>query len=147
MVSGDLGGQKAFAQIARTRAQKKERQYKKTERGCKKRNNGTKNRNEGTFTKTNRPFAKLPFCFLSRPSFPCFCWKKGKENPPKKQGFLIPTEPLKIPGKEGENAQKKTRIPRRGKKKEFQKNKEGQGLESLADSSRFGHLFAELRLL
>ena len=68
----------------------------------------------------------LQYIDISCPSFPCFFGGKGKENPPEKQGFLMPTEPLNSLGK-GENAQK-TRNPRRGSK-EFKKKlgKEEQG--------------------
>ena len=56
------------------------------------------------------------------PSFPCFL-EKGTENPPKKQGFFIPTEPLKSLEKKGKTLEK-TRNSSQGKKnKEFQKNK------------------------
>ena len=52
------------------------------------------------------------------PSFPCFLGKR-QGKPPKKQGFFIPTEPLKIPGKEGKNARKNKEILARRKNKEI----------------------------
>ena len=54
--------------------------------------------------------------------------KKKKEKqgkPPKKTRIFLYVEPLKIPGKEGKNAQKKKReIPCNEKSKEIQKSKE-----------------------
>ena len=50
--------------------------------------------------------------------------EKGRENPPKKQGFFIPTEPLKFLEKKGKTL-KITRNSSQGlKNKDFQKNKE-----------------------
>ena len=52
-----------------------------------------------------------------------FFWKwKGK--PPKKQGFFIPTEPLKSLEKKGKTLKKNKEFLARRKNKEFQKNKE-----------------------
>ena len=55
-------------------------------------------------------------------SFLSLFFGKRQGKPPKKQGFFIPTEPLK--GEEGENAQKNKEILAAEKNKEFQKNKE-----------------------
>ena len=49
-----------------------------------------------------------------------FFLEKGKENPPKKTRIFYSHRTAKIPGKEGKTL-KKTRIPCRGKNKEFQK--------------------------
>ena len=63
-------------------------------------------------------FPVLPFLF--------FCWKKRRGKPPKKQGFLIPTEPLKSLEKMGKTLEKNKEFPSQGEKnKELQrKNKE-----------------------
>ena len=50
--------------------------------------------------------------------------EKGRENPPKKQGFFIPTEPLKSLEKKGKTLKKNKEFLARRKNKEFQKNKE-----------------------
>ena len=70
------------------------------------------------------------------PSFPFFCGKRhGK--PPKKQGFFIPTEPLKSLGKKGKTFEKTRNSSRREKKKKKQgipkkkQGKEGQGCSRL----------------
>ena len=60
---------------------------------------------------------------LPCPSFPCFFWKKAGKTT-KKTRILLSYETLKIPGKEGKNAQKNKEFPARRKNKEFQKNKE-----------------------
>ena len=54
------------------------------------------------------------------PSFPCFFGKR-QGKPPKKQGFSIPTEPLKSL----KNAQKNKEILAGEKTKEFQKTRKG----------------------
>ena len=63
------------------------------------------------------------------PSFPC-CFGKRQGKPPKKQGFFIPTEPLKSLQKKGKNAQKNKEILARKKKQGIPQKKlgkEGQG--------------------
>ena len=58
---------------------------------------------------------------------------KREGKPPKKQGFFYPRRTPKIPGKEGENAQKKKEILARKKKKQGipkRQGKEGQGIGS-----------------
>ena len=50
------------------------------------------------------------------PSFPCFFGGKWPEKPPTKQGFAIPTEPLKSLEKKGKTL-KKTRNFSQGRKK------------------------------
>ena len=52
--------------------------------------------------------------------------ENGKENHQKTRIFLAPANP-KIPGKEGENAEKGKEFPAKEKSKEFQKNKERSG--------------------
>ena len=56
------------------------------------------------------------------PSFPCFFCGKWQGKPPKKQGFFIPTEPLKSLKKEGKNAQKQKKREKRSKKQKKGKN-------------------------
>ena len=56
----------------------------------------------------NHPFSLI---FLS-----LFFFGKKARKPPKKQGFFIPTEPLKSLQKKGKNARKKTRNFSQGRK-------------------------------
>ena len=56
------------------------------------------------------------------PSFPCF-FGKTRGKPPKKQGFFIPTEPLKSLEKKGKTL-KKTRNSSQGKKTRKSKKKQ-----------------------
>ena len=67
------------------------------------------------------------------PSFPWFWEKKAKENLQKKQGFVIPAEPLKSLEKNGKTLKKNKEILAGEKKKnmEFQKKlgKEGQSCD------------------
>ena len=69
--------------------------------------------------------------WLPCPSFPCFLWKR-QGKPPKKQGFFIPTEPLKSLEKKGKTLTKKQGIPRKEKEQGMPKKqgKEGQGVPS-----------------
>ena len=55
------------------------------------------------------------FCHFPCPSFPCFFFGKRQEKPPKKQGFFIPSEPLKSVEKKGKTLKKK-RNSSQGKK-------------------------------
>ena len=71
------------------------------------------------------PAVPLQKRFVPCPSFPCFFFWKRQGKPPKKQGFFIPTEPLKIPGKEGKNARKNKEFLAGEKNKEFQKTRKG----------------------
>ena len=70
--------------------------------------------------KRNRNRRNRPLSFLSL----FFFWEKGKENHPKKQGFPIPTEPLKSLEKKGKTLKKNKEFLARRKNKEFPKNKE-----------------------
>ena len=60
-----------------------------------------------TETATTAETAKTVFCTLSFLSL--FICGKSQGKPPKKQGFLIPTEPLKSLEKKGRRSKKKTR--------------------------------------
>ena len=62
------------------------------------------------------------------PSFPCFFGKR-QGKPPKKQGFFIPTEPLKSLEKKGKTPKKPRNSSQGEKNKEFQKNKERKAKE------------------
>ena len=63
-------------------------------------------------------------CSLPCPSFPCFLGKR-QGKPPKKQGFFIPTEPLKSLEKKGKTLEKTRKSSKKRRKiKEIQKNKE-----------------------
>ena len=64
------------------------------------------------------------FWDLPCPSFPCFLGKR-QGKPPKKQGFFIPTEPLKSLEKKGKTLNKTKEILAAEENKEFPKNKEG----------------------
>ena len=68
-----------------------------------------------------------------------FFWKKAGKTT-KKQGFFIPTEPLKSLEKKGKNGQKNKEILARRKNKEFQKKqgKEGQGIYYVVSPSAQG---------
>ena len=57
------------------------------------------------------------------PSFPCFFLEKGRENHQKKQGFFIPTEPLKFLEKKGKTLKKNKEILARRKKQGIPKKK------------------------
>ena len=62
--------------------------------------------------------------YLPFSSFPCFFWKIARKTT-KKTRIFYPCRTPKIPGKEGENAQKnKEFLAGEKKNKEFQKNKE-----------------------
>ena len=68
--------------------------------------------------------------------FLVFFKEKGRENPPpKKQGFFIPTEPLKSLEKKGKNAQKNKELLARRKNREFQTNKERKDRECCKNNS------------
>ena len=59
-----------------------------------------------------------------------FFWENGKEETTKKTRIFYPHRTPKIPGKEGENAQKNKEILAAEKDKEFQKNKERKDRDS-----------------
>ena len=75
--------------------------------------------------------SKKSFRTFPCPSFPCF-FGKMPGKPPKKQGFFIPTEPLKSLEKKGKTL-KKTRNSSHGKKQGIPKKKTRKGRRGFRD--------------
>ena len=68
---------------------------------------------------------KTETCQFSRRFLPCSSFlEKGKENPPKKQEFFIPTEPQKSLEKKGKTLEKNKEILAGERSKEIKKSEE-----------------------
>ena len=69
---------------------------------------------------------QVSICMYSRPcpSFPCFLGK-SQGKPPKKQGFFIPTEPLKSLEKKGKTLEKTRKSSQGEKTRKSKKTRKG----------------------